>query len=462
MTRLSDVSDWLGQHLPALTQEYDVPGAAVAVLADGEVVDRATGILSKSTGVEATTDTVFQIGSITKLWTSTLVMQLVDAGKVDLDTPIRAYLPDFRLPDEEAAAQVTTRHLLTHTSGFEGDIFTDTGVGDDAVEKWFATTKDIPQVFPPGAMWSYNNAGFCVLGRLLEVLHGSPFDAVLREHLITPLGLQHVATSPYEAIMFRAAVGHIEKSPGSGFETAPYWALARSNISAGAMLAMSPRDLLVFARMQLDAGKTADGSQVLAPGTAASMHAHQVTLPDLGRYADSWGLGFERFTVPEGLILGHDGGTIGQSAFLRIVPDAGVAVALLTNGGNVGSLYRDVVGHVLDELTDTHLPPDSVPPAEPRKVDAERYVGTYTCAAADVTISQDDDGRIWLDETPKGMFEELEEPQRRELVYYRDDNLITAKAERGMHTPHVFMGDDGTGHSLYMHSGRALRRATAS
>ena len=122
------------------------------------------------------------------------------------------------------------------------------------------------------------------------------------------------------------------------------------------MLAMRPRDLLAFAQMHLDDGKAADGTQVLAPGTAATMHARQVDLPDLGLMGTSWGLGFERFDTPDGAIIGHDGGTIGQAAFLRIVPEAGVAVALLTNGGDVISLYHDVVGHVIEELTDTHLP----------------------------------------------------------------------------------------------------------
>src|SRR5215471_19972134 len=169
MNSLNDVSEWIADQLPALIEKYDVPGAAVAVLAGGEVVDHAAGLLHKGTGVEATPDSVFQIGSVTKLWTSTLVMQLVDEGKVDLDAPIRTYLPEFRIADEDEAALITTRMLLSHTAGFEGDIFTDTGVGDDCVEKYLAVLHDVPQLFPAGEQFSYNNAGFCVLGRLVEV-----------------------------------------------------------------------------------------------------------------------------------------------------------------------------------------------------------------------------------------------------------------------------------------------------
>src|SRR3954466_9572919 len=176
MGGISEVQGWLDEHVASLLEKYDVPGAAWAVLHDGEVVDGAAGVLSKATGVEATADSVFQIGSVTKLWTSSLVMQLVDEGQVDLDALVRTYLPEFRLADEDAAAAITVRHLLTHTAGFEGDIFTDTGVGDDCVEKLVTLLRDVPQLFPPGSMWSYNNAGFTVLGRLVEVLREKPYD----------------------------------------------------------------------------------------------------------------------------------------------------------------------------------------------------------------------------------------------------------------------------------------------
>ncbi|GAB2458633.1 serine hydrolase domain-containing protein [Nocardioides hungaricus] len=459
---LSEVQTWIGEQLPALIEKYDVPGAAVAVLKDGEVVDAAAGILHQGTGVEATTDSLFQIGSITKLWTATLVMQLVDEGVVDLDVPVRTYLPEFRIGDEDAAAAITTRQLLDHTSGFEGDIFTDTGVGDDCVEKYLGVLHDVPQLFPVGEQFSYNNAGYCVLGRLVEVLREKTYDECLREHLFAPLGLTHAATSPYDAIMFRVAQGHIELEPGAGYHPAPVWALARSNAPAGAMLAMRPRDLVAFAKMHLDDGRAADGTAVLAPGTAARMHAKQVELPYLGVMGDSWGLGFERFDTANGEIIGHDGSTIGQNAFLRMVPDAGLVVVLLTNGGDTLSLYHDVAGHVIAELSDTELPALPKPPADPERIDASRYVGTYSSQVADLVVSQDEDGRIWIDQRPKGLFEELgEQPERRELVHFRGDSLINVEPQQGVHIPHAFVGDDGDGHARYLHIGRAVRRAGA-
>ncbi|WP_243061010.1 serine hydrolase [Nocardioides sp. SR21] len=462
MSTLRAVEAWINEQLPALVEKYQVPGVAWAVLADGEVVDGAAGVLHRGTGVEATADSLFQIGSITKLWTATLVMQLVDEGKLDLDATVQTYLPEFEIGDKDAAARITARHLLTHTSGFEGDIFTDTGVGDDCVEKYLGVLHDVPQLFPVGEQFSYNNAGFCVLGRLVEVLRGKTYDACLREHLFTPLGLTHAATNPYEAIMFRAAMGHVELEPGTGYQPAPIWAFARSNAPAGSMLAMRPRDLIAFAQMHMHDGKAADGTQVLAPGTPARMHAKAVELPDLGLMGTSWGLGFERFDTADGEIIGHDGSTIGQNAFLRIVPEAGVAVALLTNGGDVLSLYQDLYDHVFSALTETSLPALPQPPADPQKIDASRYVGTYSAEVFDLNVSQDDDGRIWIETVPKGLFEELgEQPERKELVFYQDDSLIPAEAERGMHMPHAFLGDDGEGRALYLHIGRAIRRAGA-
>lgn len=462
MSTLSEVETWLAEQLPALIEKYGVPAAAVAVLKDGAVVDGAAGTLHLGTGVEATADSLFQIGSITKLWTATLVMQLVDEGKVDLDATVRTYLPEFRIGDEEAAQVITVRQLLTHTAGFEGDIFTDTGVGDDCVEKYLGVLHEVPQLFPPGEQFSYNNAGYCVLGRLVEVRRGKTYDECLREHLFQPLGLTHAATGPYDAIMFRVAMGHIELEPGTGLKPAPVWALARSNAPAGAMLAMRPRDLVAFAAMHLEDGRAADGTQVLAPGTAARMHDREVGLPYLGVMGDSWGLGFERFDTPGDAIIGHDGSTIGQNAFLRMVPEAGLAVALLTNGGDTLSLYHAIAGHVIAELSGTTLPALPTPPADPERIDASRFVGTYASQVADLVVSQADDGRIWLEQTPKGLFEELgEQPERRELVHFRGDSLINAEPEHGMHIPHAFVGDDGDGHALYLHIGRAVRRAGA-
>jgi len=457
MTTLTEVRSVLEARLPQLLAEHRVPGAAWGILHDDQIVDGAAGLLNTATGVDATPDSLFQIGSITKLWTGTLVLQLVDEGRIDLDVPVRTYLPEFTLGDQDAAATITTRQLLNHTAGFEGDIFTDTGVGDDCLEKFVATLHDLPQLFPPGEQFSYNNAGYCVLGRLVEVLRGASYDECLRTHLIKPLGLTHAAVSPYEAILYRVAVGHLDGEP------APIWSFARSNAPAGSLLSMRARDLLAFARMHLRDGLAEDGTRVLAPGTAELMRRREVDLPYLGLMGTSWGLSFERFDTPDGALVGHDGNTIGQAAYLRMVVEDGLAVTLLTNGGDAMALYRDVFALVLGELGRVPLPELPTPPEHPEPVDARRFVGTYTSRVADLTLTQDDDGRLWLEQTPKGELAEMVgQSDRKELVHFRGDSLIPLEPEQGIHLPHAFVGDDGTGRARYLHVGRAVRRAGTS
>jgi hypothetical protein len=144
-----------------------------------------------------------------------------------------------------------------------------------------------------------------------------------------------------------------------------------------------------------------------------------------------------------------------------MVPDAGVAVALFTNGGNAAALYADVVGHVLAELTTTRLPELPRPPAQPTPIDAAAYAGTYSCDVADLVVSQGDDRRVWLDEIPKGIAVEFGDvPSRTELVHFRDTTLVALHPDRGMHRLYAFLGDDGAGRPTYLHAGRALVRAS--
>lgn len=463
MTTLTEVGTWLEDVLPSLIAQGHVPAASVAVLAEGQVVSAAAGVLNLNTGVGATTDSVFQIGSITKVWTSTLIMQLVDEGLLELDAAVQSVLPDFTLADASAAATITVRQLLSHVAGFEGDLFTDTGTGDDCVEKYVNTLSDTPQLFSPGERFSYNNAAFVVLGRIVEVLRDAPFDQVLRERLIDPLGLKHVATDAAQAIMFRAAVGHV---PGPGNDEpvpAPMWSLVRSNAPAGAMLSMTAEDLLGFASLHIDDGVASDGTQLLSSSAVAQMQHPETDVPELTLMGGHWGLGWSLYNWDGGSVIGHDGGTIGQAAFLRVVPEKGVAVAILTNGGVPFELYTTIMTRVLSELAGVAVPvlpapQDPLPPLP----DVARMLGTYSSSVADSTVRLGDDGRIWLDQKMKGIFAELgPDPDPVELVPWRGDALITRTADKGVHVPHAFVGDDGTGKARYLHTGRADRRITS-
>ncbi|GGS91253.1 serine hydrolase domain-containing protein [Nonomuraea spiralis] len=458
MPELDGIGAWLRRRLAGLLADNQVPGAAVAVHAGGETVEVAAGTLSTATGVEATPDSLFQIGSITKVLTATLAVQLAEEGRLDLDAPVRTYLPRFRIGDERAARRITTRQLMCHVAGFEGDVFTDTGKGDDCVEKYVDLLREVPQLFEPGEMFSYNNAGYCVLGRIVEVVRGRPFDDCMRDHLFTPLGMTHAACDPYEAIVHRTAVGHVQRTPDGPYEPTPVWALARSNAPAGSMLAMRPRDLLAFARMHLAGGTGPDGVRVLSEEGVSAMRRPQVRLPDIAQ-GTAWGLGWELFDLPGGMVVGHDGSTIGQSACLRAVPGRDVAVVIVANGGRSRPVFAEIAGRVLGELAGIELPAPPAPgPAVP-PADASRYVGTYTSSTCETAVTRDETGRVWLLRTPVGITAELDEvPYRTELVGWRGDVLLPLEPERGVHAPIAFLGDDGTGRARYLHDGRADRR----
>ncbi|UYM06896.1 beta-lactamase family protein [Solicola gregarius] len=378
---------------PSSPAAHSVPGASLGILRIGgdskEVAFAQHGVLSTATEVEVTDDTVFQIGSITKVWTSTVVMQLVDEGKLDLDAPLAEVLPELQLADPDVAKQVTMRHLLTHTSGIDGDIFTDTGRGDDCLELYVDQLAEVGQNHPLGATFSYCNAGFNLAGRVIEKITGQTWDQALRERVFTPLGLAHTVTLPEDALLFRAAVGHVAEGDEDP-HPAPVWGIPRSSGPAGLVTA-SAADVLEFARMHLEGGVAPDGTRVLSEAAAAAMTEHQTDVPDPYTLGDSWGLGWIRFGWDGHRMIGHDGNTIGQSAFLRILPEQGIAVTLLTNGGNARDLYEDLYREIFAELAGVAMPAPPTPPATPPAVDATRFTGTYERASAHIEVLEKDD-----------------------------------------------------------------------
>ena len=460
MSRLHEVGAWIEGALPGMLAEHEVPAASVAIMLDGQVFATAHGLLSKATGVEATTDSVFQIGSITKLWTTTLAMQLVDEGKLGLDDPVRLHLPEFRLADEDAAAAITVRQLMTHTSGFGGDVFTDTGYGDDCVEKYVATLSDQEQLFPPGQHYSYNNAGFVVLGRIIEVLRGKGFDDCLTEYLIRPLGLTHAATGPYQAILHRAAVGHVRTDEKQAPKPTDVWALQRSTIPAGAMFAMSASDLMAFARLHIEGGIGPDGERLLSEQSVRAMQDTQITLPRITTCDQARGLGWELVDLDGGgRVIGHNGGTIGQGAFFRMVPELGLAFAVLTNGGNMRLVWRDIFARILRDLAGLEAPPEPVPDPAAQLPDVSRFLGRYTSAAEENIVRQDETGQVFIDYIPRGISAELGgQPESFEMLGYSGDVLISAERHFGSHFTAAFLGEDGEGRTPFLYGSRIARR----
>jgi CubicO group peptidase (beta-lactamase class C family) len=365
--------------LSELVAKHKVPGAAVGVLHDGELTQAAAGVINLDTGVETTTDTLFQIGSISKVWTTTVVMQLVDEGTVSLDEPVRSYLPGFKVADPEVSAAVTLRHLLSHTSGIDGDHFEDFGRGDDCIERYVDACATLGQTHKLGETMSYCNTGFTIAGRIIEVVTGGQWDAVMRERLFAPLGLTHTNTLPEEALLYRAAVGHLPLAPGDPPSRAPVWMLPRIAGPMG-LINSTVADVLAFAKMHMDLGTAADGARILSEASVKAMQEPQVAIPDRHTLGSHWGVGWILFDWGGHKLYGHDGGTIGQSAFLRVAPGSNLAVCLLTNGGEPHAphlLYFDVYTRLFDELAGISVPQMPAAPETPLEMDVQPYAGTY-------------------------------------------------------------------------------------
>src|SRR6185312_269076 len=160
----------------AAMERLRVPGVAVGLLVDGEAIAEGFGVTSVENPLPVDDTTLFQIGSITKTFTATAVMRLVEQGKLDLNVPVRTYLPNLRLADEEVARKVTLRHALNHTSGWPGDVFEDFGPGDDAQAKMVERIASLPQLTPLGTVWSYNNVAYSLAGRAIEIVTGLTFE----------------------------------------------------------------------------------------------------------------------------------------------------------------------------------------------------------------------------------------------------------------------------------------------
>jgi CubicO group peptidase (beta-lactamase class C family) len=361
-----------------------VPGASLSILADGETTTVASGLLSRSTHVDATVDSIWQIGSITKVFTTTQIMQLIGDGQLTLDTKVVEVLPDFRVADPDVTKEVEVRHLLTHTSGIDGDVVVDAGRGDDAVARYVAALADVVQLHPLGAMLSYCNSGWVVAGRIVEVLTGQPWDQALVDRIIDPLGLRHTVVLPEDALLHRTAVGHIARF-GTDPDPVPAWGFSRSWGPANQITA-SADDVMAFARMHLDGGRNAAGDEVLPPDLVREMQQPRADMDNPSRRVDHLGLGWWLCDWGGATVYGHDGNTLGQSSFLRVDPASKVAVVLLTNGRTTAGLVADLFGRVFGELAGLTVP-IFAPPDDPIEVDTDSVVGVYGRGALRITVT---------------------------------------------------------------------------
>ena len=423
--------DALADLVAAKMRDYHVPGVALGVLRDGHVAIRTFGVRNIEDPQPVTNDTVFPLASISKTVTTTAVMRLVEQGKVDLRAPVRKYLPAFRVADEAASRDVTVWHLLTHTSGWEGQLSA-TDKGDETLARFVAGLSTNMQLAPPGAAWSYNNAGFGVAGRIVEVVTGQTFSEAIDDLVFGPIGLKLAFTRIGDIAVHRFAIGHRAAADG-GLSIIKPFTLGSTLPAGGTAMAMT--DLLEYARFHLGDGTSGGGARVLARATLEDMRRPQLRKQ---AYDEDMGLGWHLRTVGSVRTAAHGGTFAGHILLLELVPENQFAIAILTNAGSGWRLIQDVeraalrdyhgaafatnqaIGHRgLNETLPAATPLAQQPPLAP-------YVGVYERPMNTVDVKEVDGHLVVRVESRAG----VRDPDMPLAFYGPDRAVVTAGAEQ--------------------------------
>ena len=384
----------LGSYITDAMQQYHVPGVAVGVQHEGREYTAGFGVTNVKHPLPVDGDTLFQIGSTTKTFTATTAMRLVELSKLDLDTPVRHYLPDFRMADPDVTARVTTRHLLTHVGGWLGDYFDDLGNGDDALALYVARMAELPQLTPLGTVWSYNNAAFSLAGRVIEAVSGQTYEAALTDLVLKPLGLNDSFIMPTDVMTHRFASGHIVRDEKPVI--ASPWPLARSAHAAGA-LASTAKDQLRYARFHMGDGSAENGTRVLKPESIQQMQT-RITDASLG---EVMGLSWFLRDADGTRIVRHGGATNGQLSAFLFAPARGFALTLLTNSDTGAELNRRVTSWALEQYQGIAEP--AQPHLSSSEAELAPYAGQYTTRLNETDLYVRD-GQLMMQLTPKGGF----------------------------------------------------------
>ena len=304
--------------LHALADKDQFAGVMV-IQHDGRTVySEVLGEADRSRHIPNTMETRFRVGAVNKMFTAVATLQLVAAGKLQLDAPIGRYLPDY--PNKDAAARVTVRHLLTHTGG-TGDFF---GPEFDAHRTTLRTHEDYvalfgprPLRFTPGSRFEYSNYGFLILGAIIDRVCGESYYQYVQEHVYAPAGMTSTGSEPEEVAVPRRSVGYTREGgaamhPNDAF--VPY-----RGASAGGGYTTAG-DLLHFAA-------------ALQQHTLLSARDTQLLLTPSGAQGggERYGLGFGIEREPSGVCFGHSGGSPGQAAMMEVCPQAGYTIVWLAN-----------------------------------------------------------------------------------------------------------------------------------
>jgi CubicO group peptidase (beta-lactamase class C family) len=432
----------LDAKIEAAMAKDDIPGVAVGVHYQGHEYVRGYGVTNRDYPLPVDGDTLFRIGSTAKTFTATAVMRLVEQGLVDLDAPVRKYVPDLTLADASVAAQVTTRQLLNHSAGWLGDYYADTGRGADALSRYVAGMAGVPQLTPLGQVYSYNNAAVTLAGYLIEEVTGQSYEAAVHDLLLDPLGLDHSFFNADEFVGYSVAASHTTVD-GESVVDAPAWRMPRSLYPTGGLVS-SARDQLRWARFHLSDGASVSGPPVLS---AASLQAMRTPSGPGGTTAFEFdGIGVNWFQRPtaEGVHIYQWGGDwAGQHYGFLFVPERGFALTVSTNADAAAGLRNELAFNgdwALERFAGLHNPP-----AVPQTLTAAQlapYVGRYVARSVDeLGMSQETTvvlraingglgGRLVSGDTDSELDpESASTTSEVQAAFYRDNHLVNLDAD---------------------------------
>jgi CubicO group peptidase (beta-lactamase class C family) len=425
----------------AKMKEFGVPGVALGIVSGGDVTIRGLGVTNVEDPLPVTAHTVFPIASVSKTFATTAMMRLVEQGKVDLRAPVRTYLPDFRVRDEAVSRDVTVWHLLTHLGGWEGQV-SGPERGTETLKNFVSSITDLMQIAPPGKAWSYNNAGFSIAGRVIEMVTGTSINRAIGDLVFKPLALEHAGTTAGDFIVQRFAAGHTTREGKTTLQR-PF--SPSTSVTAGGV-GLCITDLLGYARFHMGDGTAANGERLLKRESLELMRTTQAHKQGTD---DDIGLAWHIRQVGSVRTFGHGGTLGGHVLLLEIVPERSFAIAVLTNANTGWRLIEDVEREALQSylgvtytvnqaiahrgLVET-LP--SFKPLEPQP-DPTPYVGTYTRPNNSYVVSVEG-GQLVVQDRPNSGGTST----RSAVVFYGPDRVVVMDGpDRGQSIE--FVRDDG-------------------
>lgn len=311
-------------------QANRIPGLALGLVHGDQIVQVRGFGTSDQAGQPVTPQTPFLIGSVTKSFTALAIMQLVEAGKVDLDAPAQRYLPWFRVADATASAKITVRELLNQTSGLPNnpdieDRVVLTGDMHTTLEQLVRGLSTVQLDRRVGSSFEYANTNYCTLGAIIEAVSGESYATYVREHILVPLQMSHSYASAQDDLRAGLAQGH---KWYFGLPFATDMPIYPSFVPAG-FIASNVEDMAHYLIAQLNAGRY-EGATVLSANGITAMHMPAVAAKQAGPDT-SYGMGW--FVGPLGGVpaLYHGGDAHNYHSDMILEPQNGWGAILLVN-----------------------------------------------------------------------------------------------------------------------------------